>query len=332
MAPNLKAPQLELVHHMIESKSLTTSQIAHAVDCSKRSVKHIRDNLQAFGNVRAPRNGAGRPRSITQPMLEALCEYLMDKPTAYQDEMAVFLWDEFGKHVTIQSISRALAAAGWSKKAARQIAKEQNKDLRDFYLHKISPYSSYQFVYVDESGCDRRAGFRRTGWSPLGVTPVQISKFHRDQRYQILPAYAQDGIVLSRVFKGSTDAQIFEDFIEQLLRHCNRWPEPKSILVMDNASFHRTERIKQICQESGVKLIYLPPYSPDLNPIEEFFAELKQFIKRRWDEYGQRPNYRFDEFLEWCIRVVGSRVPSAEGHFRNAGLLIENYKPYTERT
>ncbi|KAL2005970.1 hypothetical protein VTN00DRAFT_9624 [Thermoascus crustaceus] len=131
MAPNLKPPQLELIHRMIQSKSLTTSQMAYVADCSKQSIIKIGSSLRVFGNVRAPRNGVGRPRSITPPMLEALCEHLMEKPTLYQDEMAVFLWDEFGKHVTMQSISRALASIGWSKKAARQIAKEQNADLRD---------------------------------------------------------------------------------------------------------------------------------------------------------------------------------------------------------
>ncbi len=54
------------------------------------------------------------------------------------------------------------------------------------------------------------------GWSPLGVTPVQISRLHRDQRHQILPAYAQDGIMLARVFQGSTDTAVLVDFIEQL--------------------------------------------------------------------------------------------------------------------
>lgn len=308
---------------MIQSNSLTTSQMAHAANCSKQSVLHIRSNLKVFGNVRAPRNGVGRPRSITPSMLEALCEYLTEKPTLYQDEMALFLWDEFGKHVTIQSISRALASVGWSKKAARQIAKERNADLRDFYLHNLSSLKSSQLVFVDESGCDKRAGFRRTGWSPLGVTPVQISKFHRDRRYQILPAYAQEGIVLRRVFQGATDANVFEDFIEQLLQHCNRWPGPKSVLIMDNASFHRTENIQRMCFDSGVKLIYLPPYSPDLNPIEEFFSELKQFIKRKWKEYEVNPNQGFDAFLEWCVDVIGSRVSSAMGHFRHAGLIID---------
>jgi transposase len=109
------------------------------------------------------------------------------------------------------------------------------------------------------------------------VAPLQVSQFHRDQRYQILPAYAQDGIVLSRVFRGATDGTVFEDFLSQLLQHCGRWPEPKSVVVMDNASFHHSERISQMCADAGVKLVYLPPYSPDLNPIEEFFAELKSF-------------------------------------------------------
>jgi hypothetical protein len=77
-------------------------------------------------------------------------------------------------------------------------------------------------IYVDESGCDQRVGYRWTGWSPLGVTPDQVCQFHQGQRCQILPAYAQNGIILSRIFQGSTNALFFEDFIEQLLQHCGK--------------------------------------------------------------------------------------------------------------
>jgi hypothetical protein len=94
------------------------------------------------------------------------------------------------------------------KKTARVKAQERNLELHDEYFHYISDFQSYHLVFVDESGCDKRIGFRRTAWSPLGTAPVQVSKFHRDQRYQILPAYAQDGIILSRVFQGSTDASV----------------------------------------------------------------------------------------------------------------------------
>ena len=138
-------------------------------------------------------------------MLEALCEHLLEKPELYLEEMVVFLWDEFDVLVSTSSISRALKSICWSKKAARRVAQERNPDLRDLYVYNLSAFHSYHLVYVDESGCDKLIGFRQTGWSPLGVAPVQIAKFHRDRRYQILPAYSQDGILLARVFQGSTD-------------------------------------------------------------------------------------------------------------------------------
>jgi len=101
-------------------------------------------------------------------------------------------------------------------------------------------------------------------------------------------------------------------------------PEPRSIIIIENASFHHTEGVEQLCHDAGVKLLLLPPYSPDLNPIEEFFAELKVSIKRKWNEYAERPAQGFDSFLEWCVNVVGARVSNAEGHFRHAGITVED--------
>lgn len=113
------------------------------------------------------------------------------------------------------------------------------------------------------------------------------------------------------------------NYIEQVLQHCGRWPEPNSVLVMDNASFHHTERIAQMCADAGVKLMYLPPYSPDLNPIEEFFAELKAFIKRSWSIYEEDAAQGFNVFLEWCVEQVGNKEQSARGHFRHSGWTID---------
>jgi transposase len=323
MAPNLATSQRNMIRDMIVTKKLTAAQIADAVRCSVGAVKYIRSNLRCFGAVKAPCNGGGRPRSITPPMLEALREHLLEKPDRYLDELVVFMWDDFEAVVTASTINRALKSAGWSKKTCRRVASGRNADLRDFYLHNLPPFSSYHLVYVDESGCDKRIGFRRTGWSPLGITPVQIARYRRERRWQILPAYTQNGILLSRVFQGSTDGAAFEDCIEQLLHHCGRWPEPRSVLAMDNASFHHTERMAEMCADAGVKLIYLPTYSPDLNPIEEFFAELKAFIKRSWSTYEKDTAQRFDVFLEWCVDQIGSRKESARGHFRHSGWTID---------
>jgi transposase len=139
---------------------------------------------------------------------------------------------------------------------------------------------------VDESGCDGRARHQRWGWSPKGSFPVQATKFGRGTRWHILPAYAQDGIILRRVYQGSTDSDLFEGFTAQLLHHCGRHPEPESVMVIDNASWRHSEKIVRMCRDARVVLEFLLQYSPDFNPIEEHFGVLKKFIKKKGHENG----------------------------------------------
>ena len=212
----------------------------------------------------------------------------------------------------------------WSRKAKRRRAREQNADLRDFYMYRIAQFHSWQLVFVDESGCDKHTGSRKRGWSPIGVPAIQVEQFHRGRKYQILPAYTQNGLLLADIYQGTTNGAIFESFIERVLPLCGRWPEPRSVLIMDNASIHHSRRVKQMCAEAGVILVYLPPYSPDFNPIEEFFAEVKIFIRQNWELYVYDPGQGFGAFLQGCIEIVGSRRQSAKGHFRQAGLTVED--------
>lgn len=172
MAPNLAKSTLVFIYDMVTSNELTTSQMVKAVGCSKRAIIRIWSNLRLFGSVKAPPMKPRQLQSITLIMLEALCDYLLDKPDLYLHKMELFFLDEFEVSVLKSTISDALHRKGWSQKTARQKAKERNSDLRDDYCHLISEFSSYYLVYVDESGCDKQIGTRRTGWSLLGITPV----------------------------------------------------------------------------------------------------------------------------------------------------------------
>ena len=116
MAPNLEKATRKRAQAMIESNQFTDKQIAGAVGCNTRSIRAIRANLRCFGATKAPRNAVGRPRTITPPMLNALCNRLNTKPDMYQDEMVAFLTAEFDIAVTKMTVSRALASIGWSKK------------------------------------------------------------------------------------------------------------------------------------------------------------------------------------------------------------------------
>jgi hypothetical protein len=115
----------------------------------------------------------------------------------------------FDVDITPSSISRVLKKAGWSNKVTRRIAREQDEDLRDYYLYNSSPFRSYHRIYIDESGCSNPDGLRRNGWSPKGVVPVHTARFCRDKRTHILGAYSQDGLELFRLYKGTIDSTFY---------------------------------------------------------------------------------------------------------------------------
>jgi transposase len=88
---------------------------------------------------------------------------------------------------------------------------------------------------------------------------------------------------------GTVNTDRFEMWLEQkLCPTLGRYGlgEPRSLVVMDNATIHHSDRIKMLIEDRGAKLVYLPPYSPDLNPIELFFGQYKIYLKRIRREYN----------------------------------------------
>jgi DDE superfamily endonuclease len=181
-------------------------------------------------------------------------------------------------------------------------------------------------VFVDESGSDRRIDFRKTAWSPHGVAPIPHQTLERGQRWQILPAYTIDGILAFDVYQGTNDSSTFESFLEfKVLPKCNPFPARNSVIVMD--CVRHSDRIKRMCADAGVRLVYLPPFTPDFNPVEEFFLELKAFVRRHWRMYVRmtdQSHESFASYLRFCVQEVGHNIERARTHFNNAALDVDN--------
>jgi len=91
MAPNLAESQHALIKDISYSQQFKAKEIANIAQCNPHTIYRIKQNLRCFGSTKALSNGVGRPRSITPPMLDALCKHLLEKPWLYQDEMVDFL-------------------------------------------------------------------------------------------------------------------------------------------------------------------------------------------------------------------------------------------------
>lgn len=121
-----------------------------------------------------------------------------------------------------------------------------------------------------------------------------------------LPAYTIDGIIYSEVYEGYTDVHLFETFLKRLLPYCGRFPEPKSVVFMDNASFHNiSTEVKEKFAKAGVLIEKQSPSSPDLNPIEYYFGALKNHIRSRVLEDADLIGSDFKSYIQMQIKLVG---------------------------
>ncbi|CAG1987526.1 unnamed protein product [Fusarium graminearum] len=190
MAPRLSDADHEMMKAMIQNGG-PTKQIAQSIPCDPRTVRKAKARYRLFESTKAPPNRVGRYKKVTPYKQDVLLENLDQYPTTDRTQMVTFLHDEFEDDV------RSLKDARWTRKNCHPVAQQRNPELRDLYLYKLSKYKSYQMIFIDESGADRRIGYRKKGWAPSGVTPIQVGRFNREQRYQILAAYTQDGIELA---------------------------------------------------------------------------------------------------------------------------------------
>src|SRR5438270_10249741 len=121
-------------------------------------------------------------------------------------------------------------------------AAQRNPKLRALWFRKLVDWTADQLVFIDESAANERTAYRKYGWAPIGITPHEMRSFQRSERWSILPAYTIHGFITWEVRHGSFTAATFEEFLEtKVLPHCNPFPEPRSIIIMDNAPIHHSE-------------------------------------------------------------------------------------------
>lgn len=109
----------------------------------------------------------------------------------------------------------------------------------------------------------------------------------RGREYFILPALSLNGLLHLKVVRIEVSSYTFLQFVRGMLPHLNKWPESNSVLVIDNASLHDILGLRGLVEERGARLLYLPPHSPDYNPVELSFSELNAWLGENHDYVQQ---------------------------------------------
>lgn len=166
-----------------------------------------------------------------------------------------------------------------------------------------------RFVFVDE--CSTNISLSPIyARAPKGERAFGKAPRNWGKNVSLVCAIDAFGVKPSMSVEGAVDAKAFEAYVERfLVPHLERG----QIVVMDNLSVHKSRRVELLIEEAGCALVFLPPYSPDLNPIEEAFAKLKAILRKA----GARTR---EALVEATGRALGAITPQdIRGFYADCG-------------
>ena len=132
-----------------------------------------------------------------------------------------------------------------------------------------------RFVFLDETGASTNM-VRRYGRSPRGERLVDATPWGHWKITTFVAGLRASGVIAPLVLDGPMTGEVFRAYVEQMLAPALKRGD---VVVMDNLAAHKVAGVREAIAKAGASLLYLPPYSPDLNPIEQLFAKLKATLR-----------------------------------------------------
>ena len=183
---------------------------------------------------------------------------------------------------------------------ASEILRPEVAERRKVWAQTVQPDTAKmleRLVFIDETSLKTNL-VKTTGWAPVGQRLIDHTPFGHWHTQTFVAGLAHDGLIAPWVLDGAMNRASFEAYVARQLAPALR---PGQIVVADNLSSHKSGPAAALLRAQGCDLIFLPPYSPDLNPIEMAFSKLKILIRkaaaRTYDALWQQVGKACDLFL-----------------------------------
>lgn len=164
-------------------------------------------------------------------------------------------------------------------------------------------------IFIDEMGVAMNLS-RVYARAPIGQRAHETAPAQKGTRHTLLGAMSSKGMLTELVFEGYLDAQLWRVFVRDFLV-----PElePGQVVILDNLASHKDTKAKEMIEEAGARVVYLPPYSPELSPIELCWSKLKALIR------AGKPR-DFDQLIKAAAEAIEAITEAdASGWFRHCG-------------
>lgn len=280
----------------------TKTEVARTFDVSRSSVKrYVKMDLQT-GSLE-PSKPPGSSLKIEDPAQKLLEADLEERPAATLAQRCSYLMEITGIGVAISTVWRTLKQLNYSHKKRSVEASERSEfDRAAWKVLVADQIDADRFVFVDEMGSNTSL-YPLCAWSPTGQrAPCSVPR-NRGKNTTLVASMSIEGMGPALAMEGSTDSEVFETYIEQFLVPSL---EPGQVVAMDNLNVHKSERVRELIEAADCKLLYLPTYSPDLNPIEQAFAKVKAILRKA--------EIRLRQMLTEALGMAISEVTASDAH------------------
>ena len=235
---------------------------------SKRSVDRYISLYHSTGTVEPSKQHHGPLCLLSEFEQISLLHSLVNKPTMYLEELQSQLYERTGKWVHVSTICRTVQHLGLTR--VQRIALQCSEELQLYFNADISMFNPGKIIWVDETGSARRSSVRSYGYGMRAVShELRIS----GQRINAIGAISTEGMEGVYIVEGNVTGGVFVKFVPLPILQPFNGTNSHSLVIMDNASVHHYEEVSDIITGVGSIIRFLPPYSPELNPIENVFPK-----------------------------------------------------------
>jgi transposase len=202
--------------------------------------------------------------------------------------------------------------AGLDAQKKTLAASERDEEARTAWRAAAAQLDPQQLVFVDESGTNI-ALTRLYGWAPHDHRATGSVPRNHGKNTTLVAALAPDGLHEPWLIEGAMETDSFAWYITEQLAPTLR---PGQIVVLDNLSAHKADRIRQAIEARHCQLLFLPPYSPDFTPIEQAFSKIKAILRG----LGARTKEALQEAVRLAIEAITRH--DAAAWFAHAGYAL----------
>src|SRR3954470_16485873 len=258
----------------IERGEGSLRQIARRFLVSLSFVTRLLQVQRSTGSPRPRPHGGGNPGKLSPQDLERLRELVRQQPDATLEELR----QRLGVACSTMTISRALRQLGLPRKKKIPRAQEQDRpdvqEQRREFCEGLAGVEPRRVVFVEECGANT-AMTRTHGRAPVGERVYTDTPGHWES-ITLISGMRLSGVTATLAFPGATDTAVFETYVAEVLA-----PElkPGDVVIWDNLKPHQSEEAIEAVEAAGAEVVPLPPYSPDLTPIEEMFSKVKGSLR-----------------------------------------------------